>query len=374
MLKHSSTLAVFICMFTVYSCGSESVQESEPVVDPISYTIDGTVAGIEDGEWIFLNYVDEEMPDDSAQVKDGKFIFKGKIDDNFRQAYLERNGTSDYKSVFVENQLMDIHLEPGKFGDATLNGSHTTSISDLYRDQLKDIAAKSDSLYSIETVEGTAEDDELWKQIEELEVETNYRTLEFIKAYQDEPFAAFILNIYARSMAIKSVNELYDNLSPEVKGSRYGEEVQSFLKTRKDVSIGNDYSDFTSLDLERKETTLSQHLGPKLTLIDFWASWCGPCRMENPSVVKAYKKYHDKGLEIVGVSLDDKGDKWKKAIAKDELPWVQLSELNGWNETAAQMYGVSGIPDNFLIDANGKIVARGLRGNELIDKIGEALN
>lgn len=321
-----------------------------------------------------LNYVDEEMSDDSAQVKNGKFIFTGKIDSDFRHAYFERTGTDDYKSVFIENQKMEIHLRPGKFDRAQLIGSPTSTMSDLFHDGMKDIVAKSDSLYSIETIEGTPEDDEVWAQITELDQETNKRTFKFIEAHEDEPMAAFLLNVYSRSMTVGSVKHLYENFTPEVQNNRYGQEVKTFLGLRKDVSIGGNYADFTSLDVERNETKLSEHLGQKLTLVDFWASWCAPCRMENPSVVKAYKKYHEKGLEVVGVSLDEKSDRWMKAIEKDGLPWIQISELNGWDETAAVMYGVSGIPDNFLIDADGKILARGLRGDELIERIGELLD
>jgi thiol-disulfide isomerase/thioredoxin len=106
-------------------------------------------------------------------------------------------------------------------------------------------------------------------------------------------------------------------------------------------------------------------------LVDLWASWCGPCRKENPNVVKAYQKYHPKGFEILGVSLDENDKAWKKAIAKDELNWVHISDLKGWNNSVAQLYGVTGIPQNFLIDPQGKIIATSLRGADLEKKLAE---
>ena len=108
-------------------------------------------------------------------------------------------------------------------------------------------------------------------------------------------------------------------------------------------------------------------------LVDFWASWCGPCRAENPNVLKAYSKYHPKGFDILGVSLDEKKDKWEEAIKKDNLNWTQVSDLQGWKNSVAVLYGVQAIPMNFLIDKDGKIIAKGLRGDDLGKKLSEVL-
>jgi thiol-disulfide isomerase/thioredoxin len=112
----------------------------------------------------------------------------------------------------------------------------------------------------------------------------------------------------------------------------------------------------------------------KYFLLDFWASWCGPCRRENPNVVKAYRQYHNKGFDILGVSLDDSKDDWLKAIKKDGLSWTQVSDLKGWKNEAATLYGIQGIPMNFLIDKEGKIIAKNLRGQDLEKRLAEVLN
>ncbi len=132
--------------------------------------------------------------------------------------------------------------------------------------------------------------------------------------------------------------------------------------------------DFTANDIDGKPVTLSNfYKNKKVVLIDFWASWCGPCREENPNVVAAYQKYHDKGFDIIGVSLDRTKDAWLGAIKEDKLEWTQVSELKYWNSEIVHQYGINSIPTNFLIDGNGKLIAAELRGIELDMKLKEIL-
>ena len=126
-------------------------------------------------------------------------------------------------------------------------------------------------------------------------------------------------------------------------------------------------------DTEGNPVTLSSLYGKGYLLVDFWASWCGPCRGENPNVVAAYNKYHAKGFEILGVSYDDNKDKWLKAIEEDKLPWIHVSDLKGWGNMTAKLYSISGIPANVLLDKEGKIIAKNLRGAALEEKLAELL-
>jgi peroxiredoxin len=141
----------------------------------------------------------------------------------------------------------------------------------------------------------------------------------------------------------------------------------------KTVAIGKKAPDFTLNDVDGKPVPLSSKIGSKLLLIDFWASWCGPCRAENPNVVKVYKEFNKKGFNVFGVSLDRTKDDWVKAIADDKLTWTHVSDLQYWNSAAAKLYAVSSIPANFLLDEKGIIIARDLRGEALYNKVKEVL-
>jgi thiol-disulfide isomerase/thioredoxin len=138
------------------------------------------------------------------------------------------------------------------------------------------------------------------------------------------------------------------------------------------TAIGKPAPEFTGSTTDGKAVAVFSFRG-KYTLVDFWASWCGPCRAENPAVVKAYRKYHPKGFAILGDSLDETKPEWVAAIRKDGLSWTQVSDLKGWQSSIAALYGVKGIPMNFLLDKDGKIIGKGLRAMDLEDKLAETI-
>jgi peroxiredoxin len=141
----------------------------------------------------------------------------------------------------------------------------------------------------------------------------------------------------------------------------------------KAVAVGQKAPDFTMNDVDGKPIVLSSKIGSKLLLIDFWAAWCGPCRRENPNVVKVYTEFHKKGFDVFGVSLDREKADWTKAIADDKLTWTHVSDLQYWGNAAAKMYAVNSIPANFLLDEKGTIIGRNLRGEDLYNKVNELL-
>jgi len=174
----------------------------------------------------------------------------------------------------------------------------------------------------------------------------------------------------------------YDFVSPLLKGltsslqkTTLAKEIESKLIIAKRTSIGVIIPNFSSKDTSRNDISLMNVVGNgKYTLIDFWASWCLPCRKENPNIVKAYQAFHQKGFNILSISLDKSEAAWKKAIVQDNMSWYHASSLQYWDEPIAKLYGISGVPDSFLVDAEGKIIARGLRAEALYEKLQALLN
>jgi len=169
------------------------------------------------------------------------------------------------------------------------------------------------------------------------------------------------------------IKPLYDKLDKSVKQTESGKKLAQTLDLLKKSRLGKQMPDFMQRDTTGKPVQFSSFKG-KYVLVDFWASWCGPCRAENPNVLKAYNAFKDKGFTVVGISLDDKAANWKKAIRDDKMPWVQLSDLKGWKNEVSADFGIQSIPSNLLIDPSGKIVAKNLRGAMLVDKLKELLN
>ena len=182
--------------------------------------------------------------------------------------------------------------------------------------------------------------------------------------------------IAGKNIDVSRIEPLFDRLSATVRASTTGRDLAEAINAARYTSIGAMAPDFTEEDTSGRPVKLSDFRG-RYVLLDFWASWCGPCRAENPNVVKAYNKYRDKNFTVLGVSLDGPGQAkkaaWQGAINKDGLQWTQVSDLKAWDNAAAREYSIRAIPQNFLIDPSGRIVGRNLRGEELEKKLAEVL-
>ena len=187
--------------------------------------------------------------------------------------------------------------------------------------------------------------------------------------------------INAKVLKIEETEEYYNSLGKDIQKSSIGSSIKRYIAQLKSqraasnlASVGNKAPEFSAKTPEGKDLALSETLG-KYTIVDFWASWCKPCRLENPNVVRVYNKYHDKGLNIISVSLDRPGQKerWLRAIEKDQMDWYHVSNLQFWQDPIPKSYGVRAIPATFLLDEEGTIIAKNLRGQALEDKIAELL-
>lgn len=209
------------------------------------------------------------------------------------------------------------------------------------------------------------------KEIKEVDKELAASFKKFCLENKDNELPAYILADHFDYFGYEDLNLLCDKTT-----SYYNhplmQEAKEQLALLAKRRPGLKYTDLDMKDMKGKAVKLSQYIGKgKYVLVDFWASWCGPCQMEMPNVIEAYNKYHDKGFDVVGVSLDEKAEAWKKGVKDLGLPWHQLSELKGWKGAVCKTYGIVGIPNNILVDPDGIIIASDLREEALQDKLKE---
>lgn len=334
---------------------------------------------------IFIHYLaDNKQVADSTVAIDGRFEFKGTIS---QPALTYISLQKPIKPTEIRDNYR-FYLEEGNIvlrAKDSLRNSNITSgkVNADYRALETDIGPTFKRLVAIRTT-AMATPPEQRKTPAFAELEKEYRTcmdsmeairIRFVEAHPASFISLEALNVIAgNTMQFQKTAPLFDKLSPAVKQTPLGKDFASRLETAKKTLNGVVMPSFTSLDTARKEVHLKevvQHA--KVTLVDFWASWCSPCRAENPNVVKAFNAFHEKGFDIISVSLDDNAARWKAAIIKDGMPWHHVSGLKKWDEPVAKFFGIQGIPDNFLLDEQGRVIARGLKGAELYNKIEELL-
>ncbi len=364
LLAGSLLLAVLL---SVISCNTKKTD---------GYTLNGTISGADTG-WVLLIKRDEGkmITADSAQLKEGKFVFLGKVELP-EMYYLKLKDTDDAFSFFIENSTIALKIYADSIDKSVATGSVT---HDLYLTYLKEETAsekKMEALYENFMKARETKDTVAMKTLSDaMDAEQNALPV-FIKAFAlkngKSVVAPYLVlgNAWAFSLDdIKAVNKAMD---PSIANSNYVKKLIEREAILNSVQPGQPAIEFTMNDTTGKPVSLSSFKG-KVVLVDFWASWCGPCRAENPNVLAAYNKYSNKGFAVLGVSLDDDKAKWLAAIAKDGLTWTHVSDLTRWKNAAAKQYGVQSIPANFLIDKEGKILASDLRGENLMKKIEEVL-
>ena len=339
-----------------------------------AYKISGTIENVADGETVYLQEMQgrDMVILDSAIVKNGIFTFKGRQDSTVYR-YITYQPQELWADLFLENGNILVKL--GEESQAT--GTPNNDIYQGFKDKFVTYNQEMGELYQKARTDSTLTNEqreELMKQIETKDAEAMDMVYNTIAANIANPVGIYLLPNYAAAFDLEKQAALADQIPAEYKSNERIARLISNIEVAKKTAVGQKYIDFAMNDPKGKEVKLSDFIGKnKYTLVDFWASWCGPCKKEMPNVVAAYKEYNKKGFGIVGVSLDNDGDKWKEAIKTWGMTWPQMSDLKGWNCEGAAIYGVRSIPATVLIDQEGNIIARNLRGEAIKEKLSELL-
>ncbi|MXV49422.1 redoxin domain-containing protein [Pedobacter sp. HMF7647] len=355
-----------------------------------NYVLKGKVGKLNSPSKLFLTYSESgERQVDSALLKDGSFEFKGTVQ-NITQAAL----VVDYKGVGIANldrkakqDVLSVYLANGTTSvtsadsllNAKISGTKVNEDGQQYQALLKPATAKIQAINQ-EYMSATPEQKQSKEFSDKLEKRYNEAVDQLkasSKAFIQKNPSSYVSLVALASIAggqpdVAEIGPLFKSLSADLKSTDLGKQFATLIDAEAKTGVGAVAMDFTQNDSNGKPVKLSDFKG-KYVLVDFWASWCGPCRQENPNVVKAYNRFKDKNFTVLGISLDRPNGKeaWLKAIKDDGLAWTQVSDLKFWNNEVAVMYGVRSIPQNYLIDPAGKIIGKNLRGEELEAKLEE---
>ena len=343
--------------------------------DP-AYKISGTIENVADGEYVYLSEAKgrEMVKLDSAVVTAGAFTFEGRQDEvvNRYITYTPKEGRGPRVDFFLENG--NIAVVMGE--NASVTGTPNNDIYQAYKTEAAALNKEMRALYEQTKAEGVSEEQkaEIEKQYEELDAKLTDLTFQTIDANITNPVGIHLWPGNSYSMELEQLQALAAKVPAEYQSNERIAKLLSRIEVLAKTAVGQKFTDFTLPDTEGNPMTLSNIIAKnKYTLIDFWASWCGPCRREMPNVVAAYKEYNKKGFGIVGVSLDSDAEAWKKAIKDMGMTWDHMSDVKGWQCEGAALYGVNSIPATVLVAQDGTIIARNLRGEAIKEKLAELL-
>ncbi|WP_423129163.1 redoxin domain-containing protein [Gaoshiqia sp. Z1-71] len=358
---------LFIVLIFLAACQSNSAK----------YRITGTIAGLDSGiVYLVKAEAGQAVTLDTVKLVNGTFKMEG--DAGVTELhYLRLNERDYFAQFFLENAKIKVESYKDSLRATKVTGSPTTDVFNSYLDELNVMNEKmSEYQQQFASAAASGNQQEMDRIRIDVEAASDNMTVfakNFVRENSNSVVAPFItLTQLVSQLEYNDLKTLVDGFSADLSESVYLKQLNEILSVQSKTAIGVEAPDFTMNDPDGNPVSLTSLRG-KYLLVDFWASWCGPCRQENPNIVDAYKKYKDKGFDILGVSLDRDKDAWLKGIADDQLTWHHVSDLKYWQNEVAQLYGVNSIPHSVLLDKDGVIIAKNLRGPALEEKLKELM-
>ena len=368
MFKYSPLALILI----LSSCGNEN-----------SFTLNGNI-DIEDDTKVYILQADQNNQPyikDSTSVKSGKFNFNG-MSATPQISYMQVEGVNGYVLTILENGIITADLYKDSITKSKVFGSKSNDDFIKYKLETKSLVDNMNSI-SFAAQDAIMNGDveiasELEKDYNKIQQEVLLYEWGFITDNLDSYMSGLLLEVFMVENKVNkdSIIDVYESLSNRIKVSDVGKNIADLLVQYSDpIEIGETAPDFTGPSITGSNVTLSEEVSKySVTLLDFWAAWCRPCRVENPNLVRLYKSYNDSGFNIIGVSLDRTQEQWEQAVEDDNLPWTQISNLNFWNDPIARRYSIRAIPQSYLINNEGLVIGKNLKGNDLEEKIKFALS
>jgi peroxiredoxin len=369
----ASTLVLFSC---------NNLKDNE-------FLITGSADGVKNGKKVFIETQTETgfIAKDTAVVENGKFELKGTTEE-LDLGFIRIEDQNISLPIILEEGKISVAIKTDTILNSKIGGTDNNDKFQSFNDASKVVVNKKtkfekanlERITAAKKANDTATVNQIMKEYGKFQEDLNKVSKNFIKNNPDAYLSVLLLEnfLMRQYLTAEEIKVYFTKIDKSLLNTKSAKNIKKVLDAIKDdpaakVEVGNKAPDFSAKNPEGKVISLQDVLG-KVTIIDFWASWCGPCRGENPNVVALYKEMHAKGLNIIGVSLDKDAAKWKEAIAKDGLVWPQISNLKFWDEPIAKQFNIESIPATFILDAKGVIVARDLRGDALKAKVTELLN
>ena len=373
MKKLLIRFTVLSFLFLLGSCGS---QENQFVLTGKADVADGTKVYVLQADQNNQPYIK-----DSTTVHSNNFKFQG-ISSTPQISYIQVEGVNGYVLAILENGDIEADLFKDSISKSKVYGTKSNDDFIKYKSETKFLVDDMNNI-SYEAQDAIMTGDvetamDLEKEYKSKEREVMLYEWDFIIDNLDSYMSALLLEVFMIENKVNkdSIIDVYESFSNRIKVSDVGKNIADLLRQYENpIEVGETAPDFTAPSINGSDVTLSEEVSQNnVTLLDFWAAWCRPCRVENPNLVRLYKAYNKDGFDIIGVSLDRTKEQWEQAVEDDNLLWTQVSNLNFWNDPIARRYSIRAIPQSFLINKEGVVIGKNLRGNDLEESIKFALS